>query len=317
MATGHGRWLTDDDWRWGTPRWSPGGDRIATTVGLERIGSSGQALRIVGLDGSVTAPNVPDATVIVSCWLADGRLAVVMAGPRDRPAGSISRLFVVDGEQVRPVSVDGSVRLFGDVYGDSPAELADSYDLVMFAEHGSSVVLRTGDRGRMGIARVDVDTGTIDWLVNGDRCCSPVAICRDTLVFSTQTCEQPAEVAVLAGVTADAPRRERRLTTFTSELTADVTSRRFVVDTPAGWPLDAWFLSPSDAPRQPLPTVLLIHGGPSAAFGESFIIDAHALCGAGFGVLFTNPRVQPGGAMSSRTPSSAIGLTAPHATCWR
>ena len=68
---------------------------------------------------------------------------------------------------------------------------------------------------------------------------------------------------------------------------------RFSLDTPDGFILDAWFLSAQEI-TQPLPTVSIVHGGPHFAYGEAFSLDAHALCAAGFGVLYTNVRGSTG-----------------------
>ena len=38
----------------------------------------------------------------------------------------------------------------------------------------------------------------------------------------------------------------------------------------------------------------MIHGGPHFSYGEAFSLDAQALCAAGFGVLYTNPRGSTG-----------------------
>jgi dipeptidyl aminopeptidase/acylaminoacyl peptidase len=69
--------------------------------------------------------------------------------------------------------------------------------------------------------------------------------------------------------------------------------RRFSVATPDGFNLDAWFLSAHEI-TQSLPTVSIIHGGPHFTYGEAFSLDAHALCAAGFGVLYTNVRGSTG-----------------------
>ncbi len=297
VDSGAGRWLTDDDWRWSMIRWSPAGDRLAAVVSVDPTGQrSGQSVRLVDLDGTVTVPDLPAGRTVIPAWLDDGRLLVLISEPRDRPSGGSGRLVVVNDDGIREVPVD---HLLGDVYGDHPAELADSYDHVLLPLAGSSVVVRTGWRGRMGIVLVDVDLGTVDQLLTGDRCCSPVAVRDDVLVFTTQAADRPVELAVLTGLRSGT-RVERRLTSSAPELPPSVEVRRFVVDAPDGdgQPLDAWFLSSARAigaePGVPLPTVLVIHGGPHFAFGESFNLDAHALCDAGFGVLYTDPRGSTG-----------------------
>jgi dipeptidyl aminopeptidase/acylaminoacyl peptidase len=84
---------------------------------------------------------------------------------------------------------------------------------------------------------------------------------------------------------------EQRLTSFAPAAALD--AHRFTVDTAAGLTLDDWLLTPAGVDG-PLPTVLLVHGGPHFTFGEMFSLDAHALCGAGFAVLYTNPRGSTG-----------------------
>ena len=305
VATGEGRWVTDDGWRWSMPRWSPDGKWIAAVASLDPTGRQvGQFLRIVEVDppdgcSPPIEPAVPGGRTLVATWLADGRLVVLIGEPRDRPSGTEARLVVIDGDAVRVVPVDGNVRLLGDVYGDNPAELADSYDTVLLAGGASSVIVRIGSRGRMGVARVDVDSGALDVLVDGDRCASPVGATDDLVVYTTQSCERPVE---LAAVPRDGTANHRTFTTFSAAKRSTVTARRFVVDGPVGLGdggsdtarLDAWHLRAAGVGDGPLPTVLVVHGGPQFAYGESFNVDVQALCAAGFGVLYTNPRGSTG-----------------------
>ena len=53
--------------------------------------------------------------------------------------------------------------------------------------------------------------------------------------------------------------------------------------------IQSWFLSPTNA-GTPLPTVLIVHGGPYEAFGHCHYGDAHLLVEAGYGVVIANPR---------------------------
>jgi len=140
----------------------------------------------------------------------------------------------------------------------------------------------------MGVVRLHPDEpGALEVVADGARCCSPVAAVCDTVVFATQSAAVPAEVAVRVD---SAP--ERALTHFGDGVTtADV--HRFSVATAEGWPLDGWLLRPAGT-TEPLPTVVMIHGGPQFTFGESFHLDAQALTAAGFAVLYTNPRGSTG-----------------------
>ena len=174
--------------------------------------------------------------------------------------------------------------------GDQPAELADIYDHVLLAHPDGSLIIRTGSRGRMGIIQVDPDSPkSIDVLIEGDRCCSPVATTSHELIFTSQSSTSPVEITVLDYAT----KTERQLTHFNQLNDLPLIVNRFSLDTPDGFILDAWFLSSKEI-TQPLPTVSLVHGGPHFAYGEAFSLDAHALCASGFGVLYTTVRGSTG-----------------------
>jgi dipeptidyl aminopeptidase/acylaminoacyl peptidase len=101
-------------------------------------------------------------------------------------------------------------------------------------------------------------------------------------------------LAVLDLNRADAPGRFLACSTVDNDPPLPAAVQRFQVPSPAdGAPLDAWFLTPPGTTGA-VATVLVVHGGPMAAFGECFSIDAQALCAAGFGVLYTNPHGSTG-----------------------
>jgi dipeptidyl aminopeptidase/acylaminoacyl peptidase len=60
-------------------------------------------------------------------------------------------------------------------------------------------------------------------------------------------------------------------------------------------PIDAWMVTPPDFdPARKYPLILEIHGGPWADYGPSFSTDDQLYAGAGYVVLFTNPRGSTG-----------------------
>ena len=288
LSTNESRWLTDDGWRWSSVRWSPNADAIFACRSLDPLGRDGyQYANLIDLGGNIRALPIPGGRSIVGTWLADGRLAVIVASPQGKPPGSEACLYIVDGDIAGIIDVPD---LFGDVYGDQPAELADSYDNILLAHPDGSLIIRTGSRGRMGVVRLHPDQpNSLESLINDDRCCSPVATTQSELIFTTQSSTSPVEIAVLEYTT----KTQRLLTHFNQVDDSPLVVNRFTIETPDGFTLDAWFLS-AHKTTQPLPTVSIIHGGPHFAYGEAFSLDAHALCAAGFGVLYTNVRGSTG-----------------------
>lgn len=58
-----------------------------------------------------------------------------------------------------------------------------------------------------------------------------------------------------------------------------------------GWPIDGWILKPQGFdPKKKYPLIVEIHGGPSTQYGYGFFHEMQVLVGAGYVLLYTNPR---------------------------
>ena len=284
--------LTDDEWRWSLPRWAPDGSRLAARAGFDPSGQRrGQHLRVVERDGTWTAPEVPGGMTVVPAWAADGRLVVLSIQPVGRPVGSEGQLHVVDGTTV--VRLDGSAPccVGGTVYGDSPAAIGEAFETALLVQ-GDRAIVRTQRGGRMGVASVGLDGDPWHELVTGDRCATPLAVAAGGLVIAEQSAGHPCRL-VVTGADGETPWRTLPVGT-PADVPAPAEVQRFTVASPHDRvPLDAWFLRPPGTVGA-LPAVLLVHGGPNAAFGECFNVDAQALVAAGYGVVVTNPHGSTG-----------------------
>ena len=59
--------------------------------------------------------------------------------------------------------------------------------------------------------------------------------------------------------------------------------------------LDAWIVRPVDFdPKMRYPTILTVHGGPRASFGDVFFHEMQFLAGRGYALIYTNPRGSSG-----------------------
>ncbi len=293
VAAGECTMLTDDEWWWSQPRWSPDGTRLAAIAGFDPDEQAvGQYLRIIEPDGTVSSPAVPNCRMLVTTWAPDNSLLVLVGHP-DGPLPDAD-------EQLHRLFPDGSVQqvttplqVGGSVYGDSPALIGEAFETAM-TMHGTDLYVRTHRGGRMGAARHSLADGSWDEVLTGARCISPLAMTDHGLVVAEQSAATPCRIAVIplgadpsmAGTPLPLP------DPAPAPIAAEV--HRYTVPSPHdGAPLEAWHLRPPDVDG-PLPTVLLIHGGPGAAFGEMLNIDAQALCAAGFGVVYTNPHGSTG-----------------------
>jgi len=145
--------------------------------------------------------------------------------------------------------------------------------------------------GATALQRFDVATGRASTVVaRGDEigdCSMNDAGTR--IAYTASDVTHPAEVFAY-----DAARNvSTQLTHFNAGYLASARiapAEHFVVRDEAGLPVHAWFL-PANVPRGTrAPTLLEIHGGPGAEFGNSFFQEMQLLAGRGYNVVFANPR---------------------------
>ena len=105
---------------------------------------------------------------------------------------------------------------------------------------------------------------------------------------------RPTELFV-AGVDGS---NERQLTRLNEKLNQEVAwadAERFTFKSVGGVEIESWLMKPHGyTSGQRYPLVLYIHGGPHSAYGENWFDEFQNLAGAGFYVLYTNPRGSSG-----------------------
>lgn len=102
-------------------------------------------------------------------------------------------------------------------------------------------------------------------------------------------------------------RPEQPITRFNAELsTSIITPQSQEAIAADGYPVHGWTLIPPG--EGPHPVVLMVHGGPFAAFSANFFDEAQVLVGAGYAVLMCNPRGSAGyGQAHGRAVKAAMG----------
>lgn len=147
------------------------------------------------------------------------------------------------------------------------ADRGDAYLFFAEASGGLPVRLSRGEERSVGAFSVSLD-GSAALLV-GDAV-------------------TPPEVAFLQDG------EERRLTDhnrWAREQLELVRPERFQYAGADGWPVEGFLIRPvGHVEGGRCPVVVLVHGGPHAAYGSGLMVQAQALAGAGFAVLYTNPR---------------------------
>ncbi len=113
---------------------------------------------------------------------------------------------------------------------------------------------------------------------------------NDTLAFTVNTPQRPAELAVSGG------RGQARQLTHLNE---DLFGRKTLAEVRKitwksshdGREIDGWVVTPPDFDAsKKYPLILEIHGGPFAAYGPNFSTEVQLYAAAGYMVLYANPR---------------------------
>lgn len=277
--------LTADAWVNGTPSWREDSAELVyiATCGPDEWDPT-CVVRGVALDGTVRdLAQLSDALGIAA--LAGGDVAVTSLG---FATPALGELYVVRaGREIESRTGELALDVTGDVIGDMPVPFADPDDRLLVV--GDEAFVRTQTRDRLQIQRVSLHgSPQRAEVVIDEGCAYPLAVAGGRLLYASGTLTSTPDLSVrdlASGVTTRV--------SFTAEQNARVLRgvevEELALSAGDGPDVQIKFLRPRDCDGA-LPTVLLIHGGPKSAFGQSFFADAQLLCEAGFGVLLVNPR---------------------------
>ncbi len=280
--------ITDGDWDDTQPAWSPDGAEVAfisarhadreydSTSDVWVVSAAGgEPRQVTETNGGCAAPS----------WSPDGKSLAYINHPVWPSNGALC-LADSAGGNLRPVDAtfDRETGLGAPTSCTRPALCADG-----------SLLSAAQDRGIVAPIRAKEGTPT-EWLSRERRSVGWYSVSSDGewMAITSTDITTPAEVRLLnlrTGV-------ERQLTNLNREFVAAagiVEAEHFVVPSSEGVEVDCWLMKPAgfEAEKQ-YPVLLNVHGGPFGQFGETFFDEFQVYAGAGYGVVFCNPRGSSG-----------------------
>ncbi|MFJ7217797.1 S9 family peptidase [Amycolatopsis sp. NPDC098790] len=284
VETGKETRLTHDDWVNRGPQWMPDGETLVYLASWSPdTWESVAAVRAVTPGGDVR--ELATGSDFLGLAIAGGTVVLSTLAPQPDRTGQL--LTLSENGALDDRSAGLGLDVSGDVIADVAIPFVDPAPQLLV--DGDHAWVRVQDGDRLDVHRLGL-TGppAHEVVLTGPGCHYPLALAGDRLLYATGSLTVAPDLRV-----RDLHDGSDHFVSDTAAHNAKVlrpcTSTRFWVQAADGPPIDCKFVRPADSAGA-LPTVLLIHGGPKAAFGEAFFADAQVLCEAGFGVLLVNPR---------------------------
>jgi dipeptidyl aminopeptidase/acylaminoacyl peptidase len=284
LEGGDERQLTDGDCENDTPAWSPDGKRIVfwSMRGDRWDVEFVEALYELDLGSEGSEPRrltQPDESGSSASFAPDGSLIAYVHAPEDGTFPHHGQIAVMkpDGSDRRILTTSLDRQCAPYPLGREPV-----WD-------GDRIAFAVEDGGNVHLYTVSADgSGEPELLVGGEQSTGLYDLVDGVLVYTASTYDRPHEL--FKGDGGDGER-------ITSVCDDFVGGRelagvgRFTAKSADGTEVDAWLVRPADFDEgKRYPTLLTIHGGPFSQYGTGFFDEVQVYAGAGYCVLFSNPR---------------------------
>lgn len=299
IETSESRRLTDDGRHYMRPSFSPDGRRILalSMLASPEIGPKAE-LSVVDLEGNASLVNESWGIVTTAAWSKTGDLIYFAGAPDEQLIGTQHQLWQTeaDGGGVLALTPVSRPHIAGGLQPDMPsANIRTPH--IFLSDDGNDLFVSAQRGGQVDIVRVDLtvqDSQPVEpeIVVTGERSCSLLGLCGDTMLVASTSLNDPGTLSVFNLSQGE----ERQLTRFNDEFLARKALPEILhlgFKGRDGVDVEGWLLKPTFG-EPPYAGFLYIHGGPHSAYGHIFSFDFQMLAGAGYAVLVVNHRASNG-----------------------
>jgi dipeptidyl aminopeptidase/acylaminoacyl peptidase len=295
---GDERQLTDGDCENDSPAWAPDGRRLLfTSMRGDRWDVAFQEqLYELEVDADGAEPKrltQEDEEAALGSFSADGSRIAYLYAPEDGTYPHHNQIAVMQadgsGRRILTASLDRQCFPY-------PLAREPVWD-------GDRIAFGVEDGGNVHLYTVAADgSGEPELLVGGEQSIGLFDLVGGVLVYTASTHDRPHELFLgLQASAAEPPTRGRtaggdgkRLTSVADDFVSGrelAAVERFTAKSADGTEVDAWLVRPPGFDEgKKYPTLLTIHGGPFSQYGTGFFDEVQVYAGAGYCVLFSNPR---------------------------
>jgi dipeptidyl aminopeptidase/acylaminoacyl peptidase len=282
-------------------RWSPDGSRIFFVSDRRRESyyhPRDSDLFAVPKDGGEPSLVASiDGTIGAYALSPDGSRAAFVGTLHGTPERSYTQpdLWVADlkGGTPRNVTATYDFDVNGGIGGDQRAPRGQHPSGPIWNRDGRTVLINVGEQGNANLKRIDATAGTIEPVTGGrnDVISYTADGSRHKVAYVVSTPTTLGDLHVLDMASSGKP---KKLTAFNQELFGQIAMNEpeeIWYPSFDGLKIQGWILKPpAFDPSKKYPLILQIHGGPHAAYGNTFTHEFQWMAAKGYVVLYTNPR---------------------------
>ena len=245
-------------------------------------------LKVTGGEPVMVSEEAMDASA--GAVSPDGRLVAYLASDPKEMGYDNVHLFVRElaGGEARELGASLDRPFANEVATDMPAPGGTR---PVFTADGRSIHTIVSDHGMVQLVRVDVATGAVTALTQGDHVVYSFGVSADgsRAAVGLSHVLSPGDIYEI-----EAGGELKLVVELNGELVSELElsrPERFTARAEGGPELDGWLMKPighADGKRYPL--VLEIHGGPMGMYASTFFFEFQRLAAEGYGVVFGNPR---------------------------